>query len=75
MQTIAIIGLGSFGCRMADALSGSNAELIIIDKDREIVEKYKSAVTNAYIADALGEEILKKVISKDVNVAIIHLGS
>lgn len=75
MQTIAIIGLGSFGCRMTDALSGSNAELIIIDKDREIVEKYKSAVTNAYIADALGEEILKKVISKDVNVAIIDLGS
>ena len=62
MTTIAVIGLGSFGCRIVEELIETQAELIILDRDREIVEKYKNSVVNAYITDAISEETLKKVI-------------
>ncbi len=41
MISIAIIGLGTFGCRVLEELIPTSADLIILDKDREIVEKYK----------------------------------
>lgn len=75
MVTIAIIGLGTFGCRVIDELIETDADLIILDKDREVVEKYKNSVVNAYITDAISEDTLKKVIPQDINAAIVDLGS
>lgn len=75
MRTIAVIGLGTFGCRVIEELMETDADLIILDKDREIVEKYKNNVVNAFITDAISEETLKKIIPQDINAAIVDLGS
>lgn len=75
MRTIAVIGLGTFGCRIIEELIETDADLIILDKDREIVEKYKNNVVNAFITDAISEETLKKIIPQDINAAIVDLGS
>ena len=75
MVTIAVIGLGTFGSRITDALIDTDTELVILDKDRDIVEQYKNSVTNAYITDAISEAALKKVIPPDVNAAVVDLGS
>lgn len=74
-MTIAIIGLGTFGSNVLEALMNTDVDLIIVDKDREIVEKYKNSIQNAYITDAINEETLKKVIPNDVDAAIVDLGS
>ena len=57
MVSIAVIGLGNFGCRVLDELIDSEADIIIIDRDREIVEKYKERVRDAYITDAINSII------------------
>ena len=75
MSTVAVVGLGSFGCRITQELIDANADLIIIDRDREIVEKYKNSVLNAYITDAISEETLKKVIPEDVDAVVVDLGN
>ena len=75
MVTIAVIGLGTFGSRVTEALLDTDTELIILDKDRDIVEKYKNSVTNAYITDAINEATLQKIIPPDVNAAVVDLGS
>ena len=49
MLQIAIIGLGTLGIRMLEELAESDAELIIIDKDEEIVEQYKKFANLAII--------------------------
>src|SRR5574344_168543 len=74
-MTIAIIGLGTFGRNVLEALMNTDADLIIVDKDREVVEKYKNSIQNAYITDAINEETLKKVIPNDIDAAIVDLGS
>ena len=75
MVTIAVIGLGTFGSSVTEALLDTDTELVILDKDRDIVEKYKNSVTNAYITDAISEATLEKVIPPDVNAAVVDLGS
>ena len=75
MATVAVVGLGSFGCRITQELIDANADLIIIDRDREIVEKYKNSVLNAYITDAISEETLKKVIPEDGDAVVVDLGN
>ncbi len=74
-MTIAIIGLGTFGSNVLEALMNTDVDLIIVDKDRDIIEKYKNSIQNAYITDAINEETLKKVIPNDIDAAIVDLGS
>ena len=75
MNVIAIIGLGNFALNVLDQLISTSTDLIILDKDREIVEKYKKFVSNAYIADAINTETLKTIIPENLTAAILDLGS
>lgn len=75
MITIAVIGLGTFGSRVADELVQTDANVIILDKDREAVERYKTLTKYAYITDVISEDSLKKILPEDLDAAVIDLGS
>jgi len=74
MKQFAIIGLGAFGISMLEELASLTDQIIIIDKDKDIIEKYKDQVRYAYISDAINEEALRKIIPPDIDAAIIDLG-
>jgi trk system potassium uptake protein TrkA len=44
MTQFAVIGLGKFGRRMIDELADAGCELLVIDRDRDAVERYKDRV-------------------------------
>jgi len=75
MRQYAIIGLGSFGVRMLEKLSEVSSELIVIDRDAEIIEHYKDYAANAYIVDAIDEAALKRVIPESLDAAVVDVGS
>ena len=64
MKQYAIIGLSIFGRRMLEELIGYDCEILIIDKDQEVIQKYQDKVTTAYVANAINEEIIKKLVKK-----------
>ena len=74
MKQFAIIGLDTFGKRILEELIETGSEILIIDKDRDVIEYYKDKVTSAFIADALNEEIIRKLIPDTIDAAIIDLG-
>lgn len=74
MKQFAIIGLGSFGLRMLEELLSITNEIIIIDKDKEIIEKYKDIAKAAYITDAINENALRKIIPPEIDAVIVDLG-
>ncbi|ULQ59362.1 TrkA family potassium uptake protein [Brucepastera parasyntrophica] len=74
MKQFAILGLGAFGQRMLDELLGITSEIIIIDKDREIIEKYTDMAKAAYIADVINETALTKIIPPEIDAVIVDLG-
>jgi trk system potassium uptake protein TrkA len=74
MKQFVIIGLSRFGRRLLEEFLATDAEMIIIDKDREVIELYKDKVASAYIADVLNEEIIRKLVPPSIDAAIVDLG-
>lgn len=74
MRRFAVIGLGRFGSTVAEALSQRGAEVIAIDKDPAIVEKFKETVTLAVKLDSTDEEALQSQGVDKVDVAVVSIG-
>lgn len=74
MKQFAVIGLGSFGCRVVEEMLEMDAEIIIIDKEREVIDQLKDKVSAAYIVDAVDEEVINKLIPSNIDSVIIDLG-
>jgi len=74
VKQFAIIGLGAFGTRMLEELLDVTDEIIIIDKDKETIEKYKDRAKAAYVTDAINEIALSKIIPEDIDAVIVDLG-
>lgn len=74
MRQYAIIGLGAMGVRMLEKLSEVTDEIILIDKDPELVERYKEMAAKAYVVDAINDAALRRVIPEGLDAAIVDLG-
>ncbi len=74
MKQFAIIGLGAFGLRMLEEMLTLTNEIIIIDKDRAIIDKYKDVAKAAYVTDAINEKALMKIIPPEIDAVIVDLG-
>ncbi|QSI05619.1 potassium channel family protein [Treponema pedis] len=71
MLQAVIIGLGTFGVRMIEELYETGSEIIIVDKNEEKIEKYKSKAKEAYITDVINDEALKKIVPLNIDIAIL----
>jgi trk system potassium uptake protein TrkA len=70
----AIIGLGRFGMKLARNLAASGAEVIAIDRNRQLVEEIQDEVTVAVRLDATDEAALRSQGIADVPVAVVGIG-
>lgn len=71
MLQIAIIGLGPFGIRMLEELSAVGCEIIVVDKDADKIEKYKTHARAAYITDVINKDSFVKIIPANIDAAIV----
>ncbi len=74
MKQFAVIGLGTFGARVAITLMQKGAEVIAIDSDPKRVEQIKDDVTQALCLDATDEDALAKSGVLDVDAVIVAMG-
>ncbi|HUT56520.1 MAG TPA: TrkA family potassium uptake protein [Phycisphaerae bacterium] len=75
MDTFAVIGLGRFGYRLATALAEAGAEVIAIDRRRDLVENIRDHVTVAVCLDSTDEQALRSQGVEKVNVAVVGMGT
>jgi trk system potassium uptake protein TrkA len=74
MKKFAVIGLGRFGQKLAITLTMSEAEVIAIDQNREIIEQIRDQVTHAVRLDSTDEDALRAQGIDKVDVAIVGIG-
>jgi len=74
MKRFVVIGLGRFGKKLAIALAMSGADVIAIDRDRDIVEDIRDQVSHAVRLDSTDEEAMRSQGVDKVDVAIVGMG-
>lgn len=74
MKRFAVIGLGRFGKKLAVALAMSGAEVIALDRERDIVEDIRDQVSLAVRLDSTDEEAMRAQGVNNVDVAIVGMG-
>ena len=70
----AVIGMGSFGTNVALSLIENGAEVIIIDSDKYIIDKFKEKPFYSYVLDSTNEEALKEAGIETIDCAIVCIG-
>jgi trk system potassium uptake protein TrkA len=75
MKRFAVIGLGLFGWELAISLAEKGAEVIAIDKDIEVVDKIKEHVLIAVQMDSTNQQSLETQDLKNIDAAIVGIGS
>lgn len=74
MERYAVIGLGRFGSQLATNLAANGAEVIAIDRDRQIVEDLRDRVTLAIALDSTDEGALRIQGIEQVDCAVVGIG-
>lgn len=74
-RSIAVLGLGRFGKKLALSLYDMGEEVMAIDKNAELVEAVSGGVTYAVEADVSNADALKGVNIGDVDTVVVAMGS
>jgi len=75
MERFAVIGLGRFGSYLAEQLAAAGAEVIAVDRQRDLVEAIRDRVALAVCLDSTDEEALRAQGIDKVDVAIVGVGT
>ena len=70
-----VIGLGRFGAATAGQLQRLDREVLAIDDDMGLVQKWSDRVTHAVQADARSIDALRQVGAQEFAIAVVAVGS
>jgi trk system potassium uptake protein TrkA len=74
-STFAVLGLGTFGSKLAVELSNAGHDVIAIDSNKARVEDIKDKVSEAIIADVSNPEVIKELDVHKFDAIIIGMSS
>ncbi|GAU67092.1 putative Ktr system potassium uptake protein KtrA [Streptomyces sp. NBRC 110611] len=74
-QRVAVIGLGRFGSSLANELMSRGWDVLGIDTDTQLVQKYSDALTHAAVADCTDPEVLRQLGVSDFTSAVVGIGT
>ncbi len=72
---VLVIGLGRFGAGAAGQLARLDREVLAIDENADLVQKWSERVTHAVQTDARSIDALRQIGAQDFSVAIVAVGS
>lgn len=72
---VLVIGLGRFGAATAGQLQRMGREVLAIDEDAGLVQKWAERVTHAVQADARSLDALRQIGADEFSIAVVATGS
>ena len=74
MRSYVIIGLGRFGTELARKLCALGCEVMVIERDGDLVQQLSQQVTHAVVGDARDLGVLKALGVQDFDCAVVCIG-
>ena len=75
MNRVAIIGAGRFGMALAESLSESGVEVLLVERNGSLVQSAINVVASAVQGDATSARALEDAGLKECDVAVVAIGS
>lgn len=72
---VLVIGLGRFGAATAGQLQRQGREVLAVDTDPDLVQKWAERVTHAVQLDARNMEALRQIGAQEFSVAVVAVGT
>ena len=72
---VLVIGLGRFGAATAGQLQRLDRDVLAVDEDQGLVQKWSERVTHAVQADARSIDALRQIGAEDFAIAVVAVGS
>ena len=72
---VLVIGLGRFGAATAGQLDRLDREVLAVDGDEGLVQKWSERVTHAVQADARNIDALRQIGAQEFSIAVVAVGS
>lgn len=72
---VLIIGLGRFGAATAGQLERLDRDVLAVDTDEVLVQKWAERVTHTVQADARNIDALRQIGAQDFSIAVVAVGS
>jgi trk system potassium uptake protein TrkA len=72
---VLVIGLGRFGAATAGQLQRLDRDVLAVDEDAILVQKWSERVTHAVQADARSIDALRQIGAEDFAIAVVAVGS
>ncbi len=73
-QSIAVLGLGKYGRSLAESLYEMGAEVLVADKNEDIVKEFTNKATVAVCADLSNEDEVLALDLKNMDIVIAAMG-
>jgi len=74
-NTFAVMGLGTFGSKLAVELSQAGHSVVAIDRSKEIINDMKDRVAEAMIADITNPDTIKEIDVQNFDAVILGMSS
>jgi trk system potassium uptake protein TrkA len=74
-NAVLVIGLGRFGAATAGELDRLDREVLAVDSDMELVQKWSGRVTHTVQADVTKIEALQQIGAQEFSIAVVAVGS
>lgn len=72
---VLVIGLGRFGAATAGQLDRQDREVLVVDTDAQLVQKWANRVSHAVQADAKSMEALEQIGAGEFQIAVVATGA
>ena len=73
--SVVVIGLGRFGSAVADSLVRMGQEVLAIDEDQALVDRWADELTHVAQADTTDDEALRQLGVADFDRAVVAIGT
>ncbi|HIU99357.1 MAG TPA: TrkA family potassium uptake protein [Candidatus Limadaptatus stercoripullorum] len=74
MKSILVIGMGRFGTYLAKKLSDLGNQVMIVDKDEELINRLSPHFVDAMIGDCSREEVLEEIGVDNFDICFVTMG-
>ena len=74
MKSVLLIGMGKFGQTLGEKLINMGDEVMIVDKDEDVINSLAPKYTNALIANCMNADNLQAMDIPSFNVCVVAIG-